>query len=60
MVCCINELLLETFAKKIFISQFIISIIYMILFFISSTLYTYNSIYFKDYYLYSSHHQQDI
>ena len=47
----------ETFAKKIFIRQFTISIIYMILFTISSTLYTYNSIYFKDYYLYSSHHQ---
>ena len=44
----------ETFAKKIFISQFIISIIYMILFFISSTLYTYNSIYFKNYYIYNS------
>ena len=29
----------------------------MILFFISSTLYTYNSIYFKDYYLYSSHNK---
>ena len=44
----------ETFAKKIFICQFVLSIIYMILFFISSTLYTYNSIYFQNYYLYEN------
>ena len=39
-----------SFAKKFFIQQFVISIMYMILFFISSTLYTYNSVFFQDYY----------
>ena len=46
----------QSFAKKIFLSQFILALTYMILFFISSTLYTYNSIYYKDYinYTYSN------
>ena len=36
-----------TFARSFFIRQFIISILYLLFFTISSTLYTYNSIYFN-------------
>lgn len=47
-----------SFAKKFFIQQFTISLIYMILFFLSSTLYTYNSIYFKDFNNYTTHNNK--